>query len=70
MRLMPRKGAIAKCSRGGIGIIESNGPVEVTYPDGSEGMAWAGRYIYPPEKFGEGWCSRDPEVVVHAVLED
>jgi len=38
----PKKGAIAKCNWGTIGVIASDGLVEVTYPDGKKGMAWTG----------------------------
>ena len=38
----PRKGAIAFCSIGKLGLITSDGPVSVTYPDGNTGLAWTG----------------------------
>lgn len=64
MALKPRKGALAKCSQGAIGIITSETPVEVTYGDGKKGKAWTGFHL-EGEKFGQPWSSRKPEVVAY-----
>ena len=56
------KGAIAICSRGRKGLITSDGPVEVTYEDGSKGMAWTGVHL-GPAVLGQPWSSRNPTVL-------
>lgn len=38
----PRKGSLAYCSMNKLGLITSDGPVEVEYSDGNKGMAWVG----------------------------
>jgi len=77
-KLLPRKGAIARCSIGFIGLITSETPQEITYTDGNKGLAWLGiqlrhdSCIFP---FGVDagkevvvvpgmpWSSRHPEVL-------
>ena len=59
----PRRGAVAYCSIGHLGLITSDKPEPVYYPDGMMGLAWTGRHIWPFEKFGEPWSSRTPDVV-------
>lgn len=72
----PHRGAFAFCSRGELGLITSEAPVEVTYKvcdseqhtsftDGcrcEKGFAWVGFHL-SPVKFGEPWSSRAPRVV-------
>lgn len=65
----PKKGAIAKCGLGTIGVIASDGPVEVTYPDGKKGIAWTGFHLQEQVinnrmiKIGDPWSSKNPEVL-------
>ena len=65
----PKKGAIAKCGWGTIGVIASDGLVEVTYPDGKKGMAWTGFHLQEHVindhmiKIGDPWSSKKPEVL-------
>ena len=81
--LKPRKHAIAYCSAGLLGLILSDAPQEVVYPDGNKGMAWTGiqmRHDTVPaihsvagEKTytmctGDRWSSRTPKVIGY--LED
>lgn len=64
--MLPRRGAIAVCSKGSIGIITSDEPVEVTYPDGSKSMAWVGLHLTDKiAKIGEPWSSRTPTVLLY-----
>lgn len=60
--LTPQKGALAFCSRQELGLITSDAPVEVTYPDNSTGLAWTGIHL-SEAKLGEQWSSREPRVV-------
>jgi len=61
----PKKGAIAKCKWGTIGVIASDGPVEVTYSNGDRGLAWIGFHLQEHDmiKIGDPWSSRHPEVL-------
>jgi len=65
----PKKGAIAKCGWGTIGVIASDGLVEVTYPDGKKGMAWTGFHLQEHVikdhmiHIGDPWSSKNPEVL-------
>lgn len=56
------KGTLAVCSRGILGLITSDGPIEVTYPDGTTGVAWTGIRLSGPDVGGQ-WSSRRPRVV-------
>ena len=58
------KGTIAICSRGILGLITSDGVEEVTYPDGTKGMAFTGIKLSGPD-VGQPWCSRQPKVVAY-----
>ena len=58
----PHRGALAYCSLGHIGLITSSKPEPVYYEDGSMGLAWKGKHIWPFEKFGDPWSSGEPEV--------
>lgn len=76
---VPRKGALALCSLGKLGLILSEVPVEVTYSrcfdclrgrivSGTctcqKGLAWTGIYLLG-DMLGKPWCSRTPRVVGH-----
>jgi hypothetical protein len=62
MKLKPSRGAIALCSNNKLGIIMSDKPVEVTYPDETKGVAWTGFHL-SGEDFGKPWSSREPNVI-------
>ena len=65
-KVLPRRGSIAKCGKGTIGMITCDAPQEVTYADGNKGMAWVG--VHLTEKIGpigSPWSSRNPEVIGH-----
>lgn len=76
--LAPRKGAVAFCKRGYLGLITSEKPEEITYPDGNKGMAWLGVQLTDkppfssdwkgPTGMGTLWSSRFPTVM--AYIED
>jgi hypothetical protein len=53
------KGTIAICSRGRKGLVTSDGQVEVSYEDGTKGMAWTGVHL-GPAVLGQPWSSRKP----------
>jgi len=59
----PQYGTVAYCSLGHIGVITSHSPEGVTYPDGSEGVAWTGKKIWPFDEFGKPWSSRHPQII-------
>jgi len=66
----PKKGDLAVCSRGYLGLITSEGPEEVSYPDGTRGQAWTGIHLtwyrgleYQHTNPGDPWSSRTPTVV-------
>lgn len=61
--MKPRKGAIAVCSRGILGLITSEQPEEVEYPDGNKGVAWTG--IQLDHNPGAPWSSREPKVLYY-----
>lgn len=54
-----KKGDLAFCSRGELGLVTSSKPVRVTYDDGSTGEAWTGIHL-GRKKLGESWSSRTP----------
>jgi len=65
-----RKGALAICSKGRIGLITSRSPVAIEYADGNKGFAWTGIHltdaVVGDGKAGEPfWSSRDPKIVGH-----
>lgn len=57
---MSMKGRIAICSRGIVGLVESDDRQEVHYPDGTTGMAYVGTCLLPKEFAGKPWSSRYP----------
>ena len=62
----PREGAIAICSLGALGLIISSEPQKVTYPDGTEGMAWTGIHLTNTmAKIGSPWSSRKPKILAY-----
>lgn len=60
-----KRGALAYCSLGYLGIITSHTPQIVVYPDGTEGTAWVGIQLTdgPNHNIGDYWCSRNPRVL-------
>lgn len=58
-----KKGDLARCSQGYLGLITSDEQKEVFYPDGSKGMAWIGIHV-SKDRLGEPWSSRKP-IKVH-----
>jgi len=66
-RLEPKKGAIAICSRGCLGLITKDKPKKITYKDGNHGVAYIGIHIEEGEKttIGSPWSSRSPRVICH-----
>lgn len=78
-RKKPRQYAVAYCGVGALGLILSEGPVEVEYPDGTKGTAWTGIQLrHDKLKMYDGkivkvvpgtpWSARNPKVVGY--LED
>lgn len=61
-KLQPKRGAIARCGAGFIGIITSDQPIKVEYQDGNNGLAWVGIHLQP-ELLGANWSSRSPTVL-------
>lgn len=59
----PKRGDIAKCSRGMFGLITCDEPQPVNYGDGNKGVAWTG--IHLTGDIGAPWSSRTPKVVSH-----
>lgn len=73
----PRRGAIAYCSLGRLGLILSDAPMSITYHDGNVGQAWTGIQLTEGDvqgvggdagktfhqKIGDQWSSRNPKVV-------
>ena len=61
-----RKGTLAVCGIGCLGLITEDNPKEITYSDGNKSTAWVG--IHLTDKIcpiGEKWSSRNPTVVGH-----
>ena len=70
--LQPRRGALAFCSIGRLGLILCDEPQEISYPDGNTGIAWTGIQLTPGmggkdndvlQRVGDPWSSRHPRVV-------
>lgn len=75
--LKPKRGAIALCSLGRLGLITCDEPQEVTYNDGNIGISWVGIQLTDGEVQGVGgdkgktikqvigqtWMSRNPKVI-------
>jgi hypothetical protein len=64
--IKPRKGSLAICGLGCLGLVTEDKPKEVKYPDGNKGMAYVG--IHLTDKLapvGSPWSSRNPRVLCH-----
>jgi len=75
----PRKYAIALCSLNRIGLITSDGPINVKYHDGNEGISWVGIQLTDgqvegvggdkgkiiQQKMGDPWMSKHPTVLAY-----
>lgn len=75
--LPPRRGALAYCSIGRLGLILCDEPQEIAYQDGNKGIAWIGIQLTDGDiqgvgidksqivhqKVGDPWSSRTPRVV-------
>lgn len=60
----PRRGALAYCSEGHLGLIIDDSPQPVLYANGETALAWHG--VHLGGKFlGQLWSSRNPTVVGH-----
>lgn len=59
------KGWVALCSRSQPGLILSDGPVVVTYPDKTLALAWTGIHL-GPNLLGQPWSSRTPKLLYPA----
>lgn len=65
----PKKGAIAICSLGTLGIITQDGLQEVKYPDGNKGEAYVGVHLTEKITYaGNKWSSRNPQVIGYTEL--
>jgi hypothetical protein len=60
-RLPPKRGDIAICSIGHVGLITSETAETITYADGNVGEAWLGIKLVP--EAGTEWSSRQPTVI-------
>ena len=59
-----KKGCVARCSRGLLGIVTSNTKLMTRYGE----PAWLGLHL-SPSKAGEKWCSRNPTLVANSIEE-
>ena len=60
----PRRGSLALCGLGCLGIITHDKPKKVTYKDGNEGVAYTGIHVTDQvTKPGSPWSSRNPKVI-------
>jgi len=61
-----RKGTLAVCGMGYLGLITEDKPREITYPDCNKFVTWVGIHltdkVFP---IGSAWSSRKPIVVGH-----
>ena len=61
-----RRGDIAVCRRGAIGLITEASPQWVKYPDGNEGYTFVGVHLTNKmAPIGSPWSSRNPRIVSH-----
>lgn len=61
-----RKGTLALCGLGCLGLITEDQPKEITYGDGNKGVAYVGIHLTDKiTKVGSPWSSRKPKVVGH-----
>src|SRR5687767_11863070 len=62
----PRRGSLAYCSVGLLGLITSDRAELIEYPDGNKAYAWTGIQLTSSrEAIGTSWSSRTPRVVGH-----
>jgi hypothetical protein len=67
--MTPKKGSLALCSLNSLGLITSDAPQEIVYPDGKKGTAWVGIHLTDAvAPIGSAWCSRSPFVVGEIVV--
>ena len=59
----PKRGDIAYCGKGFLGLITSDTKKEVTYFDGSKAMAWTGIHLTNNPSIGSPWSAKNPEIV-------
>lgn len=65
-RLKPKRGSIAICGIGCLGLITSDSRKEIVYNDGNVGMAYCGIHLTDKvSKIGSLWSSRNPKVICH-----
>lgn len=63
---MIERGTLALCGLGTLGLITSDSPEMIKYPDGNEGMAWLGIHLTDAiAPVGSPWSSRDPVEIIH-----
>ena len=61
--MMKIKGSLAVCSLGCLGLITEDEKKEVTYPDGTKGMAYVGIHLTDKiAPIGSPWSSRNPRI--------
>lgn len=64
--MKPKKGVVAICGAGSLGLITSNEKERVIYDDGTGAMAWTGIHLTGKLEHaepGDDWSSRSPEVI-------
>lgn len=70
--LQPRKGAIAYCSVGRLGLILNDSPEEFEFFNGDKAVVWKGIQLTKglggknkdyPQEVGDFWCSTKPKVI-------
>lgn len=60
----PTSGDIALCGLNALGLITGSEPQELTYQDGTKGMAYVGIHLTDDVRpSGSFWCSRNPKVI-------
>jgi len=60
----PRRGSLALCGLGCLGVITQDEPKKVKYKDGNEGVAYVGIHVTNKiAKVGSPWSSRNPKVI-------
>lgn len=66
MKLKPKRGAIAFCDIGYLGLITEDVKQEIVYRDGNTGMVYIGIHLTDKvTKIGSLWSSRNPKVVCY-----
>ena len=66
---IPKRGSLALCGLGCLGIITESTPQVVEYKDGNKGIAWVGIHLTDKiSKIGKPWSSRNPRLL--ADIED